>query len=148
MNWTQLILQLGISGAVLFVGYQLGLRVIAAWMASDSERNKAWTKTEADRTLAIAKAESERTSAIQAGFSADIAAHQAITVAVTALGNQFFRIEGKLDTVLDLTPVREQRAMLEELSEPKVVVEQRSRREKSERNTPPKGSPSTGREGK
>lgn len=144
MNWYQLILQLGISGAVLFVGYQLGLKVIAAWTTGERDRNTSWAKAEADRTLAMAKAESERTASIQAGFSADIAAHQAMTAVVTALSNQFFRIEGKLDTVLDLTPVIEQHAMLPDnngVPEPK-------RREKIGRTTPGKGVPSVGREGK
>lgn len=116
MDWSNLIVQLGISALVLFVVFRIGMKLI--------ENN--------------AKSDAARTDAIKDGFAADIAAHQAIsstmqamqtavTAAMTGLQNQFYRVEGKLDTVLDLTPVRGLRGIeaadLAVTPEPSVVVD-------------------------
>lgn len=112
-------LQLGIAGAMLLVFYRLGMR----WMANQRDG-------EAERTRVLQTSEVERTKVIQDGFRADIEAHQAITATMTTLANQFHHIEGKLDTILDLTPVREQYPLLE----PKVVIDPAL-----ERTTPGRG---------
>ena len=96
-------LQLGIAGAMLLVMYRIAMR----WMANERERQEAATKADVDRNKASAAAEIERTKVIQDGFRADIEAHHAIVSTMTQLGNQFSRIEGKIDTIMDLTPVRE-----------------------------------------
>jgi hypothetical protein len=96
-------LQLGIAGAMLLVMYRIAMR----WMANERERQEAATKADVERNKASAPAEVDRTKAIQDGFRADIEAHQAIVKTMGALSNQFSRIEGKIDTIMDLTPVRE-----------------------------------------
>lgn len=88
MDWQNLIVQLGISGLVVYVVFRIGMKLIENMRVTDSER----------------------TEAIRQGFAADIAAHHEITKTMSALGNQFSRVEGKLDSLLDLTPVREMRA--------------------------------------
>jgi hypothetical protein len=95
MDWTNLIIQLGISGLVLYVVFRIGMRLIDHQSRTDSER-----------TAAMAKSDSERTEAIRQGFAADIAAHNAITDVMRKMQNQNYRMEAKLDVVLDLTPVR------------------------------------------
>lgn len=95
MDWQQLIIQLGISALVLYVVFRIFMKLI------DHQ-----AKAESDRVLAQAKADSERTLAIREGFAADIAAHNAITTVMQTMQNQNYRMEAKLDTVLDLTPVR------------------------------------------
>jgi prolyl oligopeptidase PreP (S9A serine peptidase family) len=95
MDWTTLIIQLGISGLVLYVAFRIFMKLIDHQAKADSER-----------TIAMAKAESERTQAIREGFAADVAAHNSITMVMQKMQNQNYRMEAKLDTVLDLTPVR------------------------------------------
>jgi len=87
MDWQTIIIQLGISGLIVYVGFKISMKLIDKWSHGDSER----------------------TQAIKEGFAADIAAHQQITITMQAIANQISRTEGKLDTVLDLTPVRELR---------------------------------------
>lgn len=99
MDWSNLIVQLGISALVLFVVFRMGMKLI--------ENN--------------AKSESERTQAIREGFQTDTAAHtqlasamqdmaNAVAEGMTELEKQFSRVEGKMDAFLDLTPVRGIRA--------------------------------------
>lgn len=95
MDWSNLVIQLGISGLVLYVVFRIGMKLI-----------ELQSKTDSERTAAMAKSDSERTEAIRAGFAADIAAHNAITSVMQTMQNQNYRMEAKLDTVLDLTPVR------------------------------------------
>lgn len=95
MNWSNIVVQLGISALVLFVVYKIGMLLINRNAESTKERNRIY-----------ADAEKERTIAIKEGFAADMSAHQQIAVAMQTLSNYNNRIEGKLDTVLDLTPVR------------------------------------------
>lgn len=92
MDWQNLIVQLGISGLVVYVVFRIGMKLIENMRITDSER----------------------TEAIRQGFAADIRAHDAIVNTMTALGSHFSRVEGKLDTMLDLTPVREMRRVTQE----------------------------------
>ncbi len=144
MQLDAMFLQLGIAGAALFVMYRVAMR----WMTNEGRRQEASAKTEEDRARIAAAADSERTKAIQDGFRADIAAHQAITGTMQKMANQFSRIEGKLDTILDLTPIREQYhfgdpVMARATGEPKVIVDDQlpvERTPSSQRQTPPGGT--------
>lgn len=129
MDWTNLIIQLGISALVLFVVFKLAMKSLENMSKSDSER----------------------TMAIKEGFAADTAAHQAMAAAIKGMSDQFStsllqmasanaRVEGKLDTVLDLTPVREMhKANIDDLSidplGPKVIVD-RNQIDADEEDTP------------
>jgi hypothetical protein len=139
-------LQLGIAGAMLLVMYRIAMR----WMANERERQEAVTKADIERNRASASAETERTKAIQDGFRADIEAHHAIALTMGALGNQFSRIEGKLDTILDLTPVRELYGVptttelrTRETREASVIVQSEFQNERRPptNKTPPGGTP-------
>jgi hypothetical protein len=120
MDWSNLIIQLGISALVLFVGYQIAMKLIDKWSEGDAKR----------------------TEYIQEGFKADISAHQEITKTMQVLANQFFRVEGKLDTVLDLTPVRgisridPMDAIPQPRRTPSVILEEAASGEKPEDVTP------------
>jgi hypothetical protein len=93
MNWENLIVQLGISGLVLFVVYQLGLKLIKVWRESEKERNAN-----------LSQNEKERNAAISAGFQADTAAHQQLVQVMQQIMRWCARIESKIDTAFDLTP--------------------------------------------
>jgi hypothetical protein len=108
LNWGQIILQLGISGAIVYVVYRIAIK------GMETQR-----EAERERTKAFAEAEKERTQAIREGFAADIAAHDALAKVVGKLSSQFSRIEGRIDTFFELTPVREQLAA----REPKVIID-------------------------
>ena len=144
MQLDAMFLQLGIAGAALLVMYKVAMR----WMANEGKRQEASAKTEDERAKIAAAADIERTKAIQEGFRADIAAHQAITSTMQKMANQFSRIEGKLDTILELTPIREQYhfgdpVMALASSEPKVIIDDQLPVERptppSQRQTPPGG---------
>lgn len=128
MALDQMFIQLGISGAVILIGYRLALR----WMNIQRE------------------VEQERTLAIREGFAADIAAHQEITKTMQAISNQAYRIEGKLDMFFDLTPVRNMypQAPPPPRTEPSVIVQQPDEettpvdKPAPSRKTPPRGVPS------
>jgi len=94
-QWQQLIIQLGISGLIVFVGYRIAMRLIDRWTQTESERTKVW-----------ATAEDARTKTIQDGFKSDIDAHNEITKAITKQVSVLSRLEGKVDAAFDLTPVR------------------------------------------
>lgn len=137
LNWSNLIIQLGIAGLVVFVAYKLAMK----WMTVQRE-------AESERTKSFAIAETARTQAIREGFAADIAAHNAIANGMTKLGSHFSRLEGKLDTLFDLTPIREQYAVHaaqgSRNSEPNVIVEEDDtpvERPPVPRQTPHKGTP-------
>lgn len=137
MDWSNLIVQLGISALVLFVVYKIGMVLVVNMRTADSER-----------TIAMAKAEADRTMAIREGFTAVASAQNALVATVTlmqsqvlasingmqnqlvssinGMQNQNYRMEGKLDTVLDLTPVRgmmKAELPLENRKAPSVVVD-------------------------
>lgn len=121
MNWENLIVQLGISGLVVYVGFKVAMKLIDKWSQGDSER----------------------TQAIKEGFAADIAAHNEITKTMIAMQSQMSRTEGKLDIVLDLTPVRAlHAAQIDELEIqtkplPSVIVDHRQlKRDREEDDTP------------
>lgn len=93
--WAQLILQLGISGLIVFTGFKIAMKLI-----------EQWTKNEAVRTAAWTAAEESRTKVIQDGFRSDIEAHGEITKYIHTHTTVLSRIEGKIDAAFDLTPVK------------------------------------------
>jgi hypothetical protein len=140
MQLDSMFLQLGIAGAMLLVGYRIVLR----WMATQREAEK-------ERTEAQRESEKERTQAIREGFAADIAAHNAIVSKMGSLDNRFSRVEGRIDQILELTPVREMMAVHMH-SERTVIVEGQSQDDDDRDDTPvdmpakrtatpPRGSP-------
>jgi len=138
--WSNIIIQLGVSALVIFVGFKLAMRLIAAWTAAEKERNAT-----------LAQAEKDRTAAIATGFKALVDSFSADLKDVVATLRQGFsecrndtkaiqrivdRLEGKFDQVLDLTPVRQMTAMHEGHREPKVIIDSDLH---SEETTPPAG---------
>jgi hypothetical protein len=129
--WQQLIIQLGISGLIVFVGYKIAIKFI-----------EAWSRAEAERTKMTAAAEADRTKAIEAGFRSDIDAHNAIVQVLQRHMQVLSRVEGKLDAAFDYTPVRGQRDY--ELRERPPDSDPPIPRAIPSRNTPAKGVPSQG----
>lgn len=91
----QLLLQLGAIGAVLFVVWKLG----GKWIDRQSESEK-------DRTLAISKGFEAITTSVNAHSTADIASHDRLAEAHGELREAVVRMDSKLDTIADLTPVK------------------------------------------
>lgn len=93
--WVNLIIQLGISGLVVFAGFKIAILLITRWSQAETERTKAF-----------ATAEQARTSEIAAGFRADTMAHQELAKYMNQQTSILGRLEGKIDAAFDLTPVR------------------------------------------
>lgn len=81
MNLSQVILQLGIAGFVIAVGYQLALRLISNWR-----------ETEKERTAVLSVGLTSIADKIQAHSIADLESHAELTDRVS-------RFEGKLDEI-------------------------------------------------
>jgi hypothetical protein len=112
--WANLIIQLGISGLVVFAGYKIAILMI-----------NHWSQAEAERTKAGATAEQARTHEIAQGFRADVEAHQVLSGYMNQQTQILSRLEGKFDAAFDLTPVRgvkEYSMRTVEVSDPGLVV--------------------------
>lgn len=94
-SWETLIIQLGIAGAVLLLGYKLALVLIEKWSEGDLARTEAHITSERERTLAIA-----------AGFAQITTSHSQLAEQARAIEVGLERLDAKVATVLDLTPVR------------------------------------------
>lgn len=116
MNPEQLLLQLGLAGAILFVVYKLGMKWLDKW----AEGEKAKNATLADGFAAI-------TTSVNTHSAADVASHEKLSASVAAHREQTVafhnRIEGKLDAALDLTP-RPQEIPRRALTPPRGVYSQ------------------------
>ena len=88
MNYEQLILQLGVSGALIWAFVKVGLRFV-----------DRWSTAEAQRTEVLGKGLESINTKVDAHHTADLGAHSELS---TDIG----RIEGKLDAVHGFTPVR------------------------------------------
>jgi len=106
LDWQQLILQLGIAGAMLFVVYRVAVLLIEKWAVAEAGRTKAMSESEAARTKSVTE-----------GFKAITDAHERIvdtmnnhqTNELTILNlhaQQLATLTARIDTALDLTPVR------------------------------------------
>jgi hypothetical protein len=93
--WANLIIQLGISGLVVFAGYKVAILLI-----------NRWTQMEGERSKAFATAEQARTAEIAEGFRADTSAHRELAKYMNEQTQILSRLEGKFDAAFDLTPVR------------------------------------------
>ncbi len=91
MTPEQLLLQLGISGAVLFVGYRIALVLLRNWRESEKER-----------TQVLADGFTSLVNKVDAHHRADIESHR-------EMGEQLIEIRTKLDEARwyrdELTPV-------------------------------------------
>lgn len=129
--WRQLILQSGISALVLYVAFKIAMKLIDKWSATEEARTKV----------------------IGDGFAADIAAHQAIAKTMGEWMVAFTRLETKIDTAFDLTPVHGVR--VQAFEQRSVIVDMDDIREEpdlqktppqgqKQRRTPPQGVPASG----
>lgn len=88
MTPEQLLLQLGVAGALLFVVYKIALVVIDRW----SKAEEARTKVLADGFVSLV-------NKVDNHHNADIASHR-------EMGEALVEVNTKLDTAFGLTPVR------------------------------------------
>ena len=103
MNWENLVIQLGVAGAVLLVAYKLALVLIHKWSEGDKARTEAHTVSERDRTAAIA-----------AGFAQIMAGHGSLLERAQSIERGIDRLDVKVSTAMDLTPVRGVRQLPDE----------------------------------
>lgn len=132
-TWQTLGVQLGISGLVVVAAYRVAILLINTWSANDKVR-----------TAAMVKSDSERTTAIKDGFKSVTDVHALLSAKQDKLHNLVLRIDQKVSTALDLTPVGTTippgiREAIETPSrplepEPTVIV-----KDESARKTPPGG---------
>lgn len=97
MNPEQLLLQLGLAGAILFVVYKLGMKWLDKWSEGERQRNAA-----------LADGFREITTSVNTHSARDVASHEKLTSEFAAHREQtkadHTRLETKLDVALDLTP--------------------------------------------
>lgn len=86
MTPEQLLLQLGISGAVLFVGYRIALVLLRNWREAEKERTKAL----ADGFKGLIDSFTAIVAKVDAHHTLDIESHR-------ELGEGLAEIRGKLD---------------------------------------------------
>jgi hypothetical protein len=98
VNADQVLLQLGISGAVLFVAYKIALVVLRNWREAESERTAAYAKAEDQRTTALAAGFMSLSGKLDQHHTLDIESHR-------ELGQDLAQIKGALGVREDLTPV-------------------------------------------
>lgn len=91
----QLMLQLGAIGAVLFVVYKLGMMGLDRWSEREKEKNAA-----------IARGFESITTSVNNYSAADMASHERLFESHGEVREAVVRVEAKLDTFADLTPVR------------------------------------------
>lgn len=95
MDPTQLVLQLGIAGALIYFGTQVANALIKNWRSAESERIVNVRAAEAERTTAIAagfsgmaSAVSALTSSINTHAAADLQSHTAMTAEIAEMRGQ------------------------------------------------------------
>lgn len=86
MNSEQLLLQLGISGAVLFVGYRIALVLLRNWRESEKER----TQTLAEGFTGLVNSFADLVRKVDAHHTADLESHR-------ELGEELRAVNTKLD---------------------------------------------------
>lgn len=94
MNPEQLMLQLGLAGALLYVVFKVAMRFIDRWAESEKEKNTA-----------IASGFEAITTSVNNHSAADIASHQKLADAHGQLREVVVRMDEKLDVLADVTPV-------------------------------------------
>lgn len=97
-SWETLIIQLGVAGAVLLLGYKLALVLINKWSEGDKARTEAHTTAERERTATIATGFAQITSSHGQSHSQIMTLVQDIQVSLE-------RLDARVATVMDLTPV-------------------------------------------
>lgn len=99
MDGYQIGLQLGIAGLIVWVVYKvamkLGGKLIDHWAESEKERNAALS----DGFKAIV-------ASVNNHSVADIASHEKVAESHARLAAAVVRVEAKVDTIADYTPVR------------------------------------------
>lgn len=88
MNLSQLILQLGVAGLLIWVFYQVAMKWLDRW--SESEREKNATIAEGFRNV---------TQSVNAHSAADIASHERLAESHGEVREAVTRVEAKLDTL-------------------------------------------------
>lgn len=91
----QLALQLGIAGLLIAVGYRIALVLI-----------KNWRETEKERTAALERGFGTITTSMNNHSAADIASHERLAESHADVREAVVRVEAKLDTIAELTPVK------------------------------------------
>lgn len=91
----QILVQLGIAGLLVVVFYRVAVLLIANWREAEKER-----------TAAIAAGFSSVTASISVHHHADVAGHERMADGLGEVQQAVVRVEAKLDTLADLTPVR------------------------------------------
>lgn len=108
MDPKQLLLQLGLAGALIYFGHQIAKLLIASWRASESERLKAQRESESERTTAIAVGFQGMASAVGA-LVAKVDSHSTIDLqSHVAMATQISEIRGQITEALawqERTPI-------------------------------------------
>lgn len=94
INPSQLVLQLGIAGLLVWAVHKAAMRFIDRWADSEKEKNTAI----ADGFKAI-------TTSVNSHTQADVASHERLAQSHGDLRDAVVRVESKIDTIADLTPV-------------------------------------------
>jgi hypothetical protein len=90
MNVEQLLLQLGLGGALVWAFVKIFTLAIDRWSASEAAKLKVHTEAESKRTEAIAIGFATLGGKVDAHTSADLASHQALATGIA-------EIKGRLD---------------------------------------------------
>lgn len=140
MDPGQLVLQLGIAGALIYFGSVIASTLIKNWRAAESERITSTRASEAERTTAIAagfsgiaSAVSALTSSVNTHAAADLQSH-------TRMTEQVAEMRGMISEALnwqERTPVGGVPAPIPMPQQHPVVPEQRT---PTRRQTPPAGT--------
>jgi hypothetical protein len=147
MDPAQLVLQLGIAGALIYFGSAVANTLIKNWRAAESERITSNRASEAERTTAIAagfsgmaSAVSALTSSINTHAAADLQSH-------TNMASEIAEMRGQITEALawqDRTPtaspppIPQAQPVLKLPQQHPAINEPRT---STRRNTPPAGSP-------
>lgn len=95
MSPEQIVLQLGIAGLIVWVGYKIAMKWLDRWSESEREKNAS-----------IAEGFKSITTSVGNHSIADIASHDRLAESHAEMREAVVRVEAKLDTLADLTPVR------------------------------------------
>lgn len=98
MNPEQLMLQLGLAGALLYVVFKISMRALDRWGENEKEKTKA-----------ISEGFAAVTTSVNRHSEVDNASHARLAEAHGELRDAVVRVEAKMDTIADLTPVKPMR---------------------------------------
>lgn len=146
MDPAQLLLQLGIAGALIFFGTQVAQLLIKNWRSAESERIISQRASESERTTAIAagfsgmaSAVSALTSSVNTHAAADLQSHITMASEIAELRGQITEALAWQDRTPTVSPPPI--PMPPHLPQQHPVVNVAEPRTPTRRNTPPVGSP-------